>query len=509
MKLTLRILYLALILCVAQSCKKNGLEKPLSNDNSVTNSRSSVTGQAQIVFSKILAKAVKSNQSLREFLKKESLKQFDNDNDILYQMVKSESVDGSKTFHQILTSYASSEKELDSIERALPLLTIFVPTLPNFSPDKWNALNEAPLVATVVDNGQASIFDELGKETILKADRVPGIPVLVVKQNERVIVNNKTSLSVNNLNKKTAALYQNTDFSFSFADDAFNGINNNKEQKTNNLGIQRVAASNDIDPVNIAAFNSGDEWQRDYVYYGLTPTNTKGAFRNNYSEVITSFKFLTPNALGIIADQDGDPKANSVMKILRSGQVLIPAWTDGNFEFSITVLINAKNGVGSELQKIMSVKPSDLFDIQYQIEDHGFFKDYKFVSAVPKEYHPNIELVPWDLENYGTAWKFIFYEIDNAQEVTQTFENSTTYAANFEITDAISKKIGLKFGASATTNTKNTYSVKTTLNSDFLGEAVLSFDQPIITNVSNGSYTTREITSGNVLSISVEPKKIF
>lgn len=304
---------------------------------------------------------------------------------------------------------------------------------------------------------------------------------------------------------------------FSFADNIFNNIN--KKTNANKLSINRQAGVNDIDPVNITAYNSGVEWQRDNVYYGLTPTKTKGAFINKFSEFITSFKFLTPEALGIIADQDGDPKANNQYDPqgrwkINNQPLPKTMWTEGNFEISITVLFNSKNGLGTQVTKMMTARPDELFTLNYtpvRITVGGIpigTSYYKLSSITPKEFHPNIELVPWDLENYGTGWKFIFYEIDNAQEITRTEENTTTYASNFEITNAVTEKVGLKFGGSTTNTQKSTFSVKTTLNSDFLGEATLTFDQPIITGFSNGIYSTREITTGNYLSISVEPKRI-
>jgi hypothetical protein len=220
--------------------------------------------------------------------------------------------------------------------------------------------------------------------------------------------------------------------------------------------------------------------------------------------------------LGIIADQDGDPKANNVYRT-RAGVVTgwgtqpRTMWTDGRFEIRITVLINAKNGLGNELTKMMNVNGSDLFDLQYEtvIDNNIYGMILSLKSITPKEYHPNIELIPWDLENYGTGWKFIFHEIDNAQEVVNSYENTTTYVANFEINGGEKDKIGAKFGVTATTTEKRTFSVKTTLTSDFLGEATLTFDQPVIIGYSNGVYNTREITTGNNISISVEPRKVF
>ncbi len=500
-------------LTIFSSCKKQSLEKDLPTQ---TKARSEQT-QLEASFAKILVQALKSDPDLRAFIKEEALKQFDNDYDVLYQLVRDKEINKGETLRTKLLKF-TTEAELLKIENHLPTLTLFVPTLPNFNPETWNTASEIPSVAIAnLDEKNTISLYTSEQEIVLKPNELPGFAVLVVKQNERVRPKNKSE-------KRTLASTTTLDngannLSFEFIDAAFDGTKTPVTGKVVNREAAGPGNPNAIDQINIDAYNSGVEWHRDHVYYGLTPTNPNGKFRNNYSEFITSFKFLTPNALGMIADQDGDPKPINGYGQGRwpgqSGQ-RNPGWYDGNFEFRITVLINSKNGLGNELVKIISVNPRDLFDLQYRYVRRIYMKPYyldvyELSSVIPKEFNPNVELLPWDLENYGTAWKFIFYEIDNAQEVTNSFENTTTYAGNFSFEPSFNAiaKLGLKFGASATTTEKRTYAVKTTLTSDFLGEATLSFDQPVIIGTSGSNYLTREITTGNILSISVEPRRVF
>jgi hypothetical protein len=513
------------------SCKK---EVGNNSSNEIENLEiKSRTVELQTSFAKILAKAVKSDEDLRSFIKAESLKEFDRDNDILYHQIKDAEISDGKSFRSKLLNF-TTEEELGAIEREFPLLTIFVPTLPNFTPASWNTISDAPVIA--VSNldkaGTVSLYDDKGVEIKLTQKQIPGFPVLIVKENERVIVkksNNK--LAVKSSGVKLLSNTSNS-LSFEFIDKAYDGsLPDEKSTSTESLKINKLAGIpgtisriapspnvsnvNAIDQVNVDAYNSGNEWHRDYVYYGITSSSPKGKFRNYYSEFITSFK-LSPNAIGIIADQDGDPKVNNVY--VDGYLTTVPSnprtmWTDGNFEFRISVLINAKNGAGNEYVRQMSVSPYDLFELQYEvIKEYNFPKNskiYELRNIVSKEFHPNIEILPWDLENYGTAWKFIFYEVDGTQEETKSYENTTTFATNFGFDPEFKAvaKLGLKFGVTATTTDKRTYSIKTMLGSDNLAEAILSFDQPIIIGMSNGSYVTREITNGNVLSISVEPRR--
>jgi len=524
MKKQIKCIALFLLLGVASCKKENSFHE--NEQNFKFNERANF----ETSFAKILAKAIKSDESLRNFIKTESLKQFDKDHDILYQLVKDKQVSAGKTLREKLLDFTTLE-ELDKIESQLPLLTIFVPTLPGFSPETWNHVSEIPLIAVNNTNGENFVNLYGGDDRVeLKPNEVPGFPVIVIKQNERIRV--KTGVNKLAATAQSVGSNAGSKISFEFTDKAFDGsipdVKTNSSQLLNSNkfagikgAVSRTAPSpnlsnpNAIDQVNVDAYNSGSEWHRDYVYYGITPSSPNGKFRNYYSEFITSFKFLTPNALGLIADQDGDPKPYDGYidgNIPGSGGRRTPGWFDGNFEFRITVLINSKNGVGNEYVRQISVNPRDLFDLQYK-----FIREikvsvyrgnvYELETVIPKEYHPNVELIPWDLENYGTAWKFIFYEVDGTVEETKGYENTTTFAANFEINGGVKDKVGAKFGLTATSSEKRIYSVKTMLGSDYLGEAILTFDQPIIIGALNGSYATREITNGNVLSISVEPRR--
>ena len=145
----------------------------------------------------------------------------------------------------------------------------------------------------------------------------------------------------------------------------------------------------------------------------------------------------------------------------------------------------------------------------------GVHKWYTTSNIVSKPYNPNLELIQWNLKDYGASWKITVAEVDNSEEYTYTEEVTTTYANNFEISGTI-EKVGLKFGGSATTSNKSIFTVKTMKNSDPLGDAVLNFSDPIITNVEivenrRGDityYHTNEISTGWV-SLGIEPKKKY
>lgn len=185
------------------------------------------------------------------------------------------------------------------------MLTVFVPTLPSkFSAQTWNPTTQVPSIAVAkVGERDVALYDADGKEEIIPAGRIPATPVIVVKQNERLVVGTATNPLARSISMPTTL--RTSSFSFNFKDKSFDGIQptTTKSATTNRLAVN--AADNRptarIDTRNIEAFYSGVEWQRDYVYYGITPTITKGALKRNYRETIRSMKF-SPDAFTKMSD---------------------------------------------------------------------------------------------------------------------------------------------------------------------------------------------------------------
>ena len=111
-------------------------------------------------------------KEFRELIKTESLKRFNKDTDVLYTLIKDKPFNGGDeylrklnksskvsnfpTLHDFLIPFFLSEEELNNYENQLPLLTIFVPELPDnsFSAETWdvNDLEQIPDVAIRLDN---------------------------------------------------------------------------------------------------------------------------------------------------------------------------------------------------------------------------------------------------------------------------------------------------------------------------------------------------------------------
>lgn len=148
---------------------------------------------------------------------------FNKDYDVLYQMVKDQPIENGETFGQRLARYADSENDLADIERQVPSLTIFIPSLPSgFSAETWNVANEVPVIAVrKLDDGKVPFYDDKGIESVMQPYETPGFPVLVIKQNERVRV---TAAGAAVGKGDQLPFYQNQQFSFSFSSPVYDGI---------------------------------------------------------------------------------------------------------------------------------------------------------------------------------------------------------------------------------------------------------------------------------------------
>ena len=475
----------------------------------------------QLAFGKTLQKALKSDPEVRAFLKKESIKMFDKDYDVLYQMVKDQPINNGKTLHQRLAQYSESNTELDNIERQLPLLTIFVPTLPSgFSANTWKTETESPAVAIRnLNESGVPLYDENGVLSRLPSDLTPGFPVVVIKQNERVSLVRDSDLGTSNTQP---AFYSNQSRSFRFSSPTYDGLSQSPTPANRTAlppgyeGDERIIGQPCIYAFELAQANPNLLWQRDYVYYGLTPTNVRGPLKTNFRETIRSFK-LSNAGINQIASRpqtpvDVDPNNPTV----GSSSRYTSTWTDGYFEFQIIVLYNAKDGSGDQTKVDFAATPTDLYDITYRVSGFGSLTTYTITSVTPKEIYPNIPIATWDLQNFGTAWKYRIYEKNTDTDVSTKSSVSTTYAANFEINASGNigvVKVGGKFGASASTTTSKDITLTYKLSSTDLGEKVSYFYDPII--VSSGatwygglSYNTYELAPGGSFGyvfMSVEP----
>jgi hypothetical protein len=483
-------------------------------------------GKLKLKFAQAFSNALVANKDVRRLVKEEALKKFNKDYDVLYALVKNESLTPTEylkkgdtktskillqksanalTLREALLPFFSSEAELIEIEQKMPLLTIFVPELPlgAFSAETWDVNDETqiPDVALRLNNtDDIPVIGKDGEKYVIEAELTPGYPIVVIKENERVRLKKSSSKQ----NSKTALI----DAQFEYVDDNFDPGMWVPTPIINNNGLDQFL----IDGYNVWQGDPSVGWQRDNIYYGLTPTKLKGPLNGGkYREYITSFKMQgdAQGAFTTIANIE-DPQRTTDYRVNTSS-----GWTDGQFEFMIYCFYGSKvSNIGDSEKKGFFAKPSDLFELSYSSYSRGtwpFRRAYirttivalKTINFLNNNYGTVLEFQTWDLNRFSNEWKFSFEEVDDPLEITNKQTISSKFNANFstELSGSIFEvvKVGVKYGASIEESKSNEYTVKKTTKSNNLFDAVVPFyDNVVNRNPNTGQLATRSYYTGKV-----------
>jgi len=501
------------ILAFAFSCSEDVLkETEVKQENVFAQRDVKKTEKWQIKenFGFALSSALNESFELRKILKEEALKMFNKDYEVLVYLIKDVRLDNNLTFEDLINSYLEEDQNLQSILNIEPTLTILVPKLPmdSFSAQNWDVATEIPAIAirTNVTN-EVPLITPKGELEIMPTDVTPGFPVLVIKNNERLVSNIENT----DIDKyDTRVVYDKDGIVIKFwansFDNEFRNGNNTKQRVTNYL-----------DPVITQAYNIYQQqypnlngWQRDYIYYGIEPSNPNGPFSYDFQEHITTFSMYgnALNAHDKISDQTGDPHYRNNHRINANSH-----WTGGFFEFKVKTIINAKNGVGNELINGFTLSPYELFHLEYEIYSKGksFWKKryYRLKNISLKQALVNLPLINWDLDAYATSIKIEIEEVDLTTTTVTTDTRAVDFATNFEINTEVYKKIGLKFGASYKNTQTRTVQKTYTLGNDELGHVIVNFADKVVTKKIGNKWETREyITGKGYCKFSVEPKRV-
>lgn len=525
---------LVLLLATTCACTDNLSEDvALSNEQPISRSMNTTltAEEAQQQFAKILSKAVYNHVELRNFLKSKALKQFDNDYDVFYPLVKDEQVDNLGTFREVLLNYIP-EVDLSNIEATLPLLNIYVPDLSLFvdvTPENWNTTDQDVPVA-IKNQDEPNTLMYLNGEFVDKmpGDEIPDFHFLYIKNNERV--RKSRSRSVNGMN------------GYEFISEVFDGTHP-KPQVVASRTIQSRSTSpaydidwvpaSKIDPVVISAWETmknDPSLQRDNIYYGMTPTKTEGTLNRAIDEYIYRFQ-IDPAAYYSIADQKGtgDKKDDPIIKDetisnkvseLSDDEVIRRLWTDGKFEFHFQVFTgttNIKELTASEY--ILNLEPKDLFNITITKwhRHHTAFRHTKHYYKIdpnnlgrkwvyPHDLGYDNRLPKWDISTQSLERFFYIYEHDEDEKYETTQSKVTTFTHNFKsnVEGGIGKdewnvKVGLGYDSTKSTQTSSTLKIETTKGSDQLGTLTFYFyDSIIIEKDTNKGYRPKNVSNGTV-----------
>lgn len=530
---------IALICLTTISCEKEAPIKTHSNSELAAEAESSSLDD----FTVILSKAIAKDKDLRDFIKMESLKQFDKDYDVFYPFVKNKRLSSGISFREALLKYTSEDK-LEQIEANCPLLNIFVPDwswINGYSADSWDTNDDFVTVSKKNDGDKHVIYYNGSVYDTLRTDGFPSYPVLIVKNNGRLkVANTKT--------KSSEATYE-------FTHEEFDNTNN-VQTKANRKwhydpvplpveGCSDFVPGSDIDPLLKNAYEEfadnapEDACQRDYVYYGMSKSNTThGVLRNYIRERIYRFKF-SPASFNLISDQPEDPTLHETVDVIgRKNSLDAEAlykmiWTEGSFSFQFDIFLGTKEDSSylSET-RIFSVFAKDIFDLsqvqrkykhQTALERGHYIYYFKSEDLVSKWIYPEgIEFLPeWDISKESDNIHIIVSELDESASYSYTQKVTYEYANNFSGNGDVSgdvsggaseKKKGIKvgFGVSGGNSSKTTKDITltytTTKESDKMGVVSLDYINKILeepaTATINGNnvsgYTVRSIHKGNI-----------
>lgn len=483
------------------------------------------TKEAQTKFAQILSKAASNEIELRKFLKDEATKQFDNDYDVFYPLVKDKVVANGKTFRDILLSYCKNDKELLEIEQSQLLLNILIPDLTlfwDFNADIWNPADSDIVVVcrsdednTLYENGEA-----IGN--VAKGE-IPGSPCLVVKDNERM---------------KVAAQTRAGGVSYEFADEAFDGSKRVDTPTTRHSYYDETVeeAENLEKPVPASEFKADivnawkefkdikDAYQRDYIYYGIKKDDKPGKLNRNIREELYRFR-IDAAAFGNIADQKGkDPSLGSTSqksRYLSTEEIIDRIWKDGNFEIRFKSYIASKNNTNNmEHILVFNVRPKDLFSIgkvhvahknstlfrrsenTYTVSVNDLHSKWYYPSRI--EGRNDVFINPWDLYEQSVSIFLFVEEVDDSQEITTEKTVVSEFTNKLDFSTEVGKKdsFGLKLGYGLTSLNRETSTTKvlTKTESDNLGTLSFHYYDPIICYQVGSGYKLMDVSTGTIVA---------
>lgn len=511
-----KLIFALLILFISvNSCEEPNLyEEP--NDNSgdlyMKSNTSEKSYELKKKFAKALHEAMTENVNLRQFLKNEALNKFNGDYDILYNYVRDHSV-GDSTFRDILESYYHDKSDLVAIETSIPSLTIFVPTLPedSFSANNWDITDDIPLVAiSLLDSDKTPVISSNSQSYLLDHNVIPGFPVIVIKENERIVVPSYPQYK----SLTTSEYVANNGFKFKFSHNVFNFIN---------PPIDIVIDGTPdfvVDAWEVFGENQNLGWHRDFIYYTLQPGVPNGPYINDYSEFLRDFKIegTGEQALAAIADASpvnnnlDDPELYDIMIIGQSNFSQGSFWTDGSFEFDVNINFDSDNPI---LEKGFPADAEDLFEIEYKNHEIFSIDIYVVKKINTKMYRLDLELLPWQIHNVSNQWRLEFQEVDLNVEAEDQQTYTSKYNTNFGFESNELWKFGLEFGGSAETTESNQKTRKYKLESNDLQSTLARFEDNVIIDqnelgilqINLQWYNLRRYTTGEC-SFSLMPLKV-
>ncbi|RNC64877.1 hypothetical protein [Proteiniphilum sp. X52] len=517
MKNLIKLLFFSFILIQAYSCSNEEFVPELNTGSfSGSENKALTQKEAEKLFSEVLSKATYEEPTLRAFLKNQALQTKDNDYNVFYPLTKNEIVTGNKTFVEVLQSYAGYKDQLADIEKAAPLLNIFIPDLTLFdeSLSIYNLdINDSDI--PVFNAGKfywnGIVVDSITEETI---NELPMFHTLVVNESPRRKIKNLTTRSAG------------ANLEYDFVDEAYD------PQKTN---VSQVSTrGRKVEPIYLPEqlsehVNPRNNW----VYTSAFPEGTLSAFNkagagngvlrptmyfnlNKVEDINSDNVVLDHRVSDVIFRMKIDPKLYSYINKFKEpsfqspflqqwvyksnggapsfADILSHLWTEGNFTFKINVV------TGDRVQLlILSMRPQDIFSVTIR----GEFKHKTWFHRREYKY--------WIVEGeLGSKW---YYPHENGTDARLSswnpFEESykrTIFVAaagsnaNVKREVQVTSTTVIKNGGSTSSGSKTTFPVTNGSGGESSINITNSWEvQNTVSNTSkvNIDITNKDIDGGN------------
>lgn len=486
-------------------------------------------------FSVILSKAVYERQDVRQFLKEQALRKIDTDYNIFYPLVKDLKINGT-SFKDILSLYAQSPEELDTIEQRVPLLNIHMPEIGNIKVSSMDVSdNEIPVLFQNKFYSNGEVKDSLTE------NEIPGFNVFVVYESG-------TIQPVSESSPKTLKFTNGSDLlggKYEYVDNAFNPEYYNKKKQTRSGGYENptpkydegLVPKEDLDPLLLKSFENSKTKKtatRAMMYYNLkTPDDTPVSQQDGIKDCIFRFKIAPAefSVLEDIAEGFGDKPSNVHHPLFNQKNPTVKHKPITRQEALSRILTGYpfKFELGFEDNTIqISALPSDIFNFYInESRRHGtWFRKTKYTYSIDlknikdKWYYPlehgfDTRFNTWDILKDPLTKKVILYAInpDNGASQKTTTSYTTTVVSNKEIGGNISAKIKeiISLGINGKFNQSNT--ITKTVTNEYtipqknlnLGSYIFDYFEDYPVEAESGNYVLLGNRGNGSVNISIVP----
>lgn len=483
-------------------------------------------------FSRILSKAVSRNQEVREFLKEQALRKFDNGYNVFYPLAKNEKI-GERSFKDILAGFEENKGDLERIEKNVPLLNIHIPEIGNLKVRNMDISdNEIPVLFQNKLYYVGEIIDSLD------IDEIPGFNLFVVCESGSIRSKNSFTRSTNECSINETYEYVDRVFNPNCVNTVSTRTSVEYDELDEKYAERGYIPSDDIDPLLIQAYNNSKSQQRAtryLMYYGLNSVNQiPTAMRPDIKDCILRFK-IAQNAFSRfedIAEGNNKPLFNGSQsnkkKSLTREQALTKLLTGRAFCFLFKIE-GSVNGttVISESMKIYAT-PEKIFNLRInEARRHKtMFRSKKYTYTIdkagikskwfyPLDHGHDTRLNRWDVSKDPIEKRIIVYLINPdegfTKEVTEAY--SVTYISGNEIggnisipIDKINLGINGKLNSSNTINKSVTSKYSITETNERIDEFQFNFfDDYPIENILDNNYIVPIRQGKGVIETSILP----